>query len=229
MDQLTAMKAFVKVVETGGFSETSRQLGVAVSSVARQVSALETMLHTQLLNRSTRNISLTPQGRRYYEKVLPILQDVESANISVTEQDEVPRGLLKVNLPVAFGRLHVGPLIRDFLVQYPEMQLDLTFSDLLSNLVKEELDIVIRVGNLERSDADWIVRKVVSYTRKVCGSPAYFEQYGKPEHPYDLTQHQCLRFRYYDGYEVWRFKRNKEVCEVTREILSFRPELASKP
>jgi DNA-binding transcriptional LysR family regulator len=214
MDQFASMHAFVRVVETGNFSEASRQLGVAVSSVTRQVNALEAMLHTQLLNRSTRSITLTPQGRRYYDKTVQILLDLESANCSVSEQGEVPRGLLRVSLPVAFGRLHIAPLIRDFLVQYPEMQLDLTFSDVLSNPVEEELDLVIRIGNLDRSGAHWIVRKLASYTRKVCGSPLYFQQYGRPEHPDDLAHHHCLRFRYSDGYEVWRFKRDKEVCEV---------------
>lgn len=214
MDQFASMQTFVRVVETGNFSEASRQLGVAVSSVTRQVNALEAMLHTQLLNRSTRSITLTPQGRRYYSKAVQILLDLESANCSVSEQGEVPRGLLRVSLPVAFGRLHIAPLIRDFLVQYPEMQLDLTFSDVLSNPVEEELDLVIRIGNLDRSGAHWIVRKLASYTRKVCGSPLYFQQYGRPEHPDDLAHHHCLRFHYSDGYEVWRFKRDKEVCEV---------------
>ena len=214
MDQLAAMRAFALVAETGSFSEASRQLGVAVSSVTRQVNALETMLHTQLTNRSTRSITLTPQGRRYYDKVVQILQDVEAANLSVAERDPVPRGLLRVSLPVAFGRLYIAPLISDFLVQYPEMQLNLTLSDGLASLVEEKLDVVIRFGNLERSGATWIVRKLASYTRKVCGSPAYFQQYGKPQHPEDLVHHNCLCFSYSTGYEIWRFKRDKEVCEV---------------
>ena len=108
MDQFLAMRSFVRVVETHGFSEAARQLGVAVSSVTRQVNALEAMLHTQLLNRSTRSVTLTPQGRRYYDKAVQILQDVEAANLAVTEQDEVPRGLLRASVPVAFGRLHIA-------------------------------------------------------------------------------------------------------------------------
>ncbi|MEH2242906.1 LysR family transcriptional regulator [Nostoc sp.] len=116
MDQFAAMQAFTKVVETGGFSEAARQLGVAVSSATRQVNALEKLLHTQLFNRSTRSVTLTPQGRKYYAKAVQILQDVEAANLSVAELDEVPRGLLRVNLPVAFGRLHIAPIVQDFLV-----------------------------------------------------------------------------------------------------------------
>lgn len=214
MDRFAAMQAFVKVVETGGFSEAARRMGVAVSSVTRQVNALEELLHTQLFNRSTRSVTLTTQGRKYYDKAVQILQALEAADRSVAEHDETPRGLLKVSLPVTFGRLHVAPILRDFLVQYPQMQLDLILSDALSNPVEEELDLVIRLGNLDRSGANWRVRKLASYQRKVCGSPLYFQQYGKPNHPDDLATHNCLRFSYSTGYEIWRFKRDKEVCKV---------------
>ncbi len=214
MDRFAAMQAFVKVVETGGFSEAARRMGVAVSSVTRQVNALEALLHTQLFNRSTRSVTLTTQGRKYYDKAVQILQDLEAADRSVAEHDDTPRGLLKVSLPVTFGRLHVAPILRDFLVQYPQMQLDLILSDALSNPVEEELDLVIRLGNLDRSGANWRVHKLASYQRKVCGSPLYFQQYGKPNHPDDLATHNCLRFSYSTGYEIWRFKRDKEVCKV---------------
>lgn len=213
MGQFAAMQAFVKVVETGGFSEAARQLNVAVSSVTRQVNALEALLKTQLLNRSTRSITLTPQGLRYYHKARQILQDVEEANLAVTEGD-VPRGLLRVSLPVTFGRLHVAPLIHDFLVQCPEVRLNLNFSDGLSNPIEEELDVAIRVGSLGRVSASLTVRKLASYTRLVCGSPNYFKHYGKPNHPDDLAQHNCLLFAYLADYSVWRFQRNTEVCEV---------------
>lgn len=208
------MEAFVRVAETGSFSEASRQLGLAVSSVTRQVNSLEKMLNTQLTNRSTRRISLTPQGRQYYEKIVRILQDVEAANLSVAEQDEIPRGILRVSLPVAFGRLYIAPLIQPFLVHYPEMKLNLVLSDTLANPVEEELDLVIRLGNLEHSGASWLVRKIASYRRIVCGSDAYFNQHGQPKHPEDLVNHNCLCFSYSTGSEVWRFKRGQEVCDV---------------
>ena len=214
MDRFAAMQAFVRVAETSSFSEASRQLGIAVSSVTRQVNALEAMLHNQLLNRSTRSVTLTPQGRRYYDKVVRILQDVEEANLSLTEWDEVPRGVLRASLPVAFGRLHIAPLLGSFLAQYPELQLDLTFSDRLANLVEDRLDAVVRIGNLNRSGANWIVRKLASHARKVCASPTYFQQHGKPNHPNDLARHNCLCFSYSLGYDTWRFKRDNDVCEV---------------
>ncbi len=214
MDQFAAMRAFVKVVETDGFSEAARQMQIAVSSVTRQVNALEEMLNTQLLNRSTRSVTLTPQGRKYYDKAVRILQDVEEANRCVMEQHDVPRGLLKISIPVAFGRLHIAPIVNNFLVQYPEVSLDLRLSDGLSNLVEEELDVVIRIGNLDRSGANLILRKIASHTRLVCGSSTYFKQHGKPKHPDELARHNCLLFTYFMGYDIWRFKRDTEVCEV---------------
>lgn len=214
MDQLAAMRSFVKVVEAGGFSEASRQLDLAVSSVTRQVNALEGMLNTQLLNRSTRSITLTPQGHKYYDKAVQILQDVEAANLSVIEQGDVPRGILRASLPVAFGRIHIAPLLSRFLAQYPQVKLDLRLSDGLANLVEEDLDLVIRIGNLDRSSDRLILRKLASHTRLVCGSPAYFERCGIPTHPDDLIHHNCLCFTYTAGDAIWRFKRYEEVCEI---------------
>ncbi|QYO68306.1 LysR family transcriptional regulator [Leptolyngbya sp. 7M] len=214
MDQLAAMRSFVKVVETGGFSEAARQLQLAVSSVTRQINALEAMLHTQLLNRSTRSVTLTLQGQKYYDRAVQILQDVEEANLCIMEQGEIPRGILRVSLPVTFGRLHVAPILSDFLAQYPDIKLDLQLSDGLANLVEADLDVVIRIGNLDRSNPNLIVRKLAMYDRFVCGSPTYFRQCGKPTHPNDLTQHNCLLFAYSTSSQIWRFQRGTEVCEV---------------
>ncbi|MEH2181158.1 LysR family transcriptional regulator [Nostoc sp.] len=214
MDQLAAMRSFVKVVETGGFSETARQLELAVSSVTRQINSLEAMLNTQLLNRSTRSITLTLQGQKYYDKAVQILQDVEEANLCVMEQGDIPHGTLRISLPVTFGRLHIAPILSDFLIHYPEVKLDLQLSDGLANLAEANLDVVIRIGNLDRSNPNLMVRKLATYHRLVCGSPAYFKQQGKPSHPNDLTQHNCLLFAYSTNHQIWRFQRQTEVCEV---------------
>jgi DNA-binding transcriptional LysR family regulator len=214
MDQLSAMRSFVKVVEASGFSEAARQLNLAVSSVTRQVNSLEAMLNTQLLNRSTRSITLTPQGHKYYDKAVQILQDVEAANLSVIEQGDIPSGILRASLPVAFGRIHIAPLLSKFLAQYPQVKLDLRLSDGLANLVEEDLDLVIRIGNLDRSSDRLILRKLASHTRLVCGSLGYFEHYSIPIHPDDLIHHNCLCFTYATGNEIWRFKRYEEICEV---------------
>ncbi|MBW4664786.1 MAG: substrate binding domain-containing protein [Chroococcus sp. CMT-3BRIN-NPC107] len=108
----------------------------------------------------------------------------------------------------------IAPIINNFFIQYPEVKLDLRLSDGLSNLVEEDLDVVIRIGNLDRSGANLILHKIGSYTRLVCGSSTYFAKHGKPQHPDDLANHNCLLFTYFVGYDVWRFKRDTEVCEI---------------
>ncbi|PZO13571.1 MAG: LysR family transcriptional regulator [Leptolyngbya foveolarum] len=214
MDQLAAMRSFVKTVDAGGFSEAARQMNLAVSSVTRQINSLEKLLNTQLLYRSTRSVTLTPLGQKYYNRAVKILQDVEEARLCITEQTDIPHGLLRVGLPVVFGQLHIAPLLAEFLSRYPDIQLDLQLSDRLSNLVEEELDLVIRVGNLERSSSNLVLRKLASYTRLVCGSPNYFEQHGKPKLPNDLAQHNCLLFAYAAGYSIWQFQQAGKTYDV---------------
>lgn len=214
MDQLAAMRSFVKAVDAGGFSEAARQMKLAVSSVTRQINGLEKLLNIQLLYRSTRSITLTPLGQKYYDRAVKILQDVEEARLCVTEQTDTPHGLLRVGLPVAFGQRHIAPLISNFLLRYPDVQLDLQLSDRLSNLVEEELDLVIRVGNLERSSSNLILRKLATYDRLICGSPDYFERYGRPELPGDLAQHNCLLFAYTAGYGIWQFQQDDKTYDI---------------
>lgn len=214
MDQLAAMRSFVKTVDMGGFSEAARQMRLAVSSVTRQVNSLEALLGTPLLNRSTRSVTLTPQGHKYYDRAVKILQDVEEARLSVTEQKDTPHGILCVGLPVAFGQFQIAPLLVEFLARYPDVKLELRLSDGIANLIEEELDLVVRIGNLERSSSSLIMRKLSSYTRLVCGSPDYFKCYGKPEHPNDLAQHNCLLFAYSTGYGTWRFQKAGKICDV---------------
>ncbi|MEL7509657.1 MAG: LysR family transcriptional regulator [Cyanobacteria bacterium J06554_1] len=215
MDQFAAMRALVKVVETGSFSEASRQLNLAVSSVTRQINSLERSLNTQLLNRSTRSVTVTPRGRQYYEKVARILQDVAEANACAREGSDTPRGVLRVGMPVAFGRLQVAPLLHGFLTQCPEIRLELRLSDGLANFVEDELDMVIRIGNLDRSSDTLLVRKLADYTRLVCGSPSYFARHPQPGHPNELTEHNCLIFEYSSGHSVWRFQQGPKTYEIT--------------
>ena len=151
MDFFAALKAFVAVVEDGGFAKAARRMSVVTSSVTRQVNALEEHLGTQLLNRSTRSVTLTDAGESYYAQASRILGDLEEANRSISEADGLPRGLLRVSLPVAFGRLHVAPAISEFLRACPDIELDLMMTDSVVNLVEERVDVAIRIGRLESS------------------------------------------------------------------------------
>ncbi|TQV83298.1 LysR family transcriptional regulator [Denitrobaculum tricleocarpae] len=203
MDFFAACKGFVSVVEEGGFAKAARGMGMATSSLTRQVNALETHLGTLLLNRSTRSVTLTDAGARYFEQAVRILEDLEEANRSVSEREGPPRGLLRISLPVAFARLHIAPAIPEFLRACPDIELDLFLSDGLVSLVEERVDLAVRIGSLTSSSL--VARKLAPHRRVLCASPAYLEEHGTPRAPSDLTEHDCLTFSYSKGDQHWKF------------------------
>ncbi len=151
IDSFASIKAFVAVADEGGFAKAARKSAVATSSVMRQVDALEAQLGAILLNRSTRSVTPTPAGETYYAQAVRILSDLDEANRSVSELSGPPRGLLRVSLPVAFARLHVAPIVPEFLRACPGVELDLLMTDNVVNLVEDRIDLAIRIGNLESS------------------------------------------------------------------------------
>ena len=212
MNTLEAMRTFVRVVDSGGFSAAARQLAVAVSSVTRQIDALEAELGAQLLRRSTRAVILTDAGETYYAQATRILDDLDELHRSLGGLDAAPRGLLRVTLPVAFGRLHVAPHVPAFLAQYPDLELDLLMSDAVTNLVEANADLAVRIGGTD--DPGLVARKLAPHHRVVCASPAYLEEHGTPTSPADLASHRCLTFAYGSRQKSWRFRRNGKVEEV---------------
>lgn len=205
MDFFAACKGFVSVVEEGGFARAARGMGMATSSLTRQVNALEKHLGTQLLNRSTRSVTLTDAGASYFAQAVTILEDLEEANRSVSETDGPPRGLLRVSLPVAFARLHVAPAIPEFLKACPGIELDVFLSDGVVNLVEERVDVAVRIGGLASSSL--VARKLAPHRRLVCASPDYLGEHGEPRIPSDLAKHDCLTFSYSKGDQHWKFGR----------------------
>jgi DNA-binding transcriptional LysR family regulator len=212
MDLLASMKAFVAVTDEGGFAPAARKLGMATSSLTRQVDALEAHLSTLLLNRSTRSVTLTPAGEDYHLQAVRILADVEEANRSIAERGGQPRGLLRVSLPVAFARLHVAPIVADFLRAYPEIELELVMTDQIVNLVEDRIDVAIRLGSLDSSSL--VARRLAPHRRIVCATPDYLAEYGEPRVPGDLARHNCLTFSYASGDRIWRFERAGKTEQV---------------
>ena len=201
MDTLSGMRLFAKVVETGGFSAAGRQVGLNASSVSRQVGRLEDALGTRLLNRSTRHIGLTEAGRLYYERASRIVADVEEANAAVAELAEAPRGTLRLNAPVVFGRRYVAPYMREFLETHPEVRVELNVTDHYVDLIEEGADLAIRIGG--HGPSTYIVRKLATIDRVLCASPEYFARRGKPRRPEDLAAHNCIVLRRQPGEIVW--------------------------
>ena len=175
---------------------------MAPSSVSRQISALEDHLGVQLLNRSTRQPHLTEAGETYHDRVINILQSVEDAAVAVTELESRPRGLLRINVPVTFGRRHVAPFFAAFMQAYPEVEIEATMTDNLVNIIEEGADLVIRIGELQ--DSSLIARKLAPNKRVIAASPEYLERYGEPLTPSDLADHVALTYRH-TGPDIFPF------------------------
>jgi len=203
MDRLANMEAFVRVAETGSFSEAARRLRTSKSLVSRQVAALEAELGVRLIHRTTRSLTLTEEGRGYHGEVVRILAEIQDANMSVSRMQTTPRGRLKVNAPMSFGFLHLAPALPDFLARFPEVELDLILNDRYVDVVDEGFDLAVRIGRL--ADSTLVARKLAPMRPVVCASPRYLNQHGVPTAPADLRQHQCLCYSTNALTSEWRF------------------------
>jgi DNA-binding transcriptional LysR family regulator len=195
--------AFVRVAETGSFSEAARRLNLSKSMISRQVSALEADLGVRLLHRTTRSLSPTEAGRAYLERCQRIIADLDEANQLVSHLQAVPRGKLRVSAPLSFGISHLAACLPAFLERYPEIQLDMGFTDRHVDLVEEGWDVAVRIGRL--ADSSLIVRRLAPIRRVVAAAPAYLERRGVPRRPEDLAAHDCLSHNGQIQSE-WRFQ-----------------------
>jgi DNA-binding transcriptional LysR family regulator len=225
MDKFAALNAFVAVADQGGFAPAARRMGLAPSSLTRQISLLEEALGTLLVNRSTRSVTLTDAGARYLEDARRILDDMENADRAVSEQGGPPSGVLRISLPVAFGRLHVGPALPLFLRRFPGMRLDISLSDTVVNLVEERIDIAVRLGALTSSSL--IARKLAPHRRLICASPDYIAERGAPASPSDLARHNCLLFDYLTSDTTWTLAKDgaRERVSVSGNLRASGSEL----
>lgn len=212
MDRFAALNALLAVVEHGGFAPAARRLGLAPSSLTRQLDALENSLGTPLLNRSTRTVTLTEAGQQYYEDARRILEELGNADRSVSELAGPPSGLLRVSLPVAFGRLHVAPALPALFRQYPGMRLDIRLSDAVANLVEDRIDVAIRLGS--PASENLVARKLAPHRRVICASQDYLGEHGAPAQPGDLSRHNCLLFDYATATSTWSLTRAGKTEKV---------------
>jgi len=202
MDKLSSLRAFVKVVEHGSFSEAARSLRLSRSAVSKHVAELEQELGVQLLNRTTRSAAPTENGRAYYERCVAILAELEEADIAVTRLQAEPRGLLRINAPMSFGTLHLGPALADFMQKYPKLQIQLVLSDEQIDSVQEGFDVTLRIAELASSSL--IARRLLGVERVFCASPSYIQRRGAPAHPKDLKDHECLTYGFLATGSQWK-------------------------
>ncbi|ANI81762.1 LysR family transcriptional regulator [Kosakonia oryzae] len=190
MDRFQELTAFIAVVETGGFSAAARKTGDSQSGISKAVNALEKRLGVALLHRSTRKVTLTEQGQKYYERTKPLLDEIQVADGELTSSVQTVSGLMRIAAPSTFGRLHVLPLIPELLSQHPGLRIDLVLSDALRDMIEDRIDLAIRISQI--NDPDSVVRRVTGTSLVCAGSRRYFEQHGIPETPADLADHNCL-------------------------------------
>ena len=202
MDKLTSIRAFVKVVELGSFSEAARHLRTSRSAISKYVGDLEQSLGVQLLNRTTRHASPNENGQAYFERALGILADLDAADQAVAHLQATPRGMLRVNAPMSFGTLQLGPAIADFMEQNTELQIQLVLSDEQVDPVQGGFDVTLRIADLESSSL--IARKIVSIDRVICASPDYLDRNGVPAHPGELRNHKLLTYGFLLTGNQWK-------------------------
>jgi DNA-binding transcriptional LysR family regulator len=199
----TDMTAFVRAVELGGFSVAARDLGLTPSAISKLVTRLEDRLGVRLLNRTTRRLALTPEGEAYFHRTQRILADIEDAENEVARFRAQPKGLLRINVGTAFGMHQLAPALPEFLSRHGEMQVELTLTDRVVDLIEEGADLGIRLGTL--IDSSLVARKICDVERVVCAAPAYLKKHGTPRKAEDLLGHNCLSMTYAPGLRRWPF------------------------
>ena len=204
MDRIDAMNVFVTVVETRSLSAASRKLRMPLPTVSRKVSDLETHLKARLLNRSTRQLTLTDAGSAYLTACKRILDDVNDAERAAAGEFSLPKGELMITAPLAFGRLHMLPIVNEFLAEYGDVDVRLVLGDRIDNLMQEHLDLAVRIGDL--ADSTLVATRVGVTRRVVCASPAYLSRHSAPQAPQDLQAHACIVFDAMGSMQEWAFK-----------------------
>lgn len=200
MHRWEGVNEFVAVAETESFTRAAKRLEVSTAQVSRQISALEARLSTRLFYRTTRRVSTTEAGQIYYQHCRQILDALEQAERSMTNMQLVPQGRLRLTAPVTYGEKSIAPLVNDFVLRYPELDVEMKLTNQQLDLVAEGYDLAVRLGKLD--DSSLMARRLASRTLYVCASPAYLAVHGTPHSLSELEQHNCLQGNL--GY--WRFQ-----------------------
>jgi DNA-binding transcriptional LysR family regulator len=225
MDRFASVTAFVRVIESGGFSAAGRRLNLSKATISDQVQALENALGVRLLNRTTRRMSLTEAGRRYYDRCVQILQDLEEADEAAGAQQGTPRGQLRIYCYETIAPV-VAPVVTDFLTRYPEAAVDLRTGFTMIDLVQEAFDLA--VSPLPAPDATLVRRRLGTLSPMVYGSPLYLQKHPAPQSPAELAGHNCLRHPSYRHREdEWHFQDpagNPVVARISGSLITTSTE-----
>lgn len=210
--QPSEISFFAAVASSGSLSAAARELGITTSAVSKRLLQMEARLGFSLLNRTTRRMSLTPEGEVFFDKAKQILSDVDDLNQLMARDKGAPKGLLRINATLGFGRMHVAPLIAHFSAKYPQVDVQLLLSAHPPPLTDDSFDVCVRFG--EPPDARVLSRYLASNRRLLCASPKYIARHGQPKQPHELVRHNCIVIRQGDeAYGVWRLSSGSETTQ----------------
>lgn len=210
MDRLTALAVFRQVVERGSFAAAARHLKLSAAAVSKNIGELEAHLAVRLLNRTTRSMSLTEAGQRYYEQVSRILDDLQQADSSLGELQATPSGTLRVSAPMSFSLVCLADAIPRFLARYPELTLDLQLDDRRVDMIAEGFDLAVR-GSDRLEDSSLVARPLLTLRHVLCAAPQYLRRHGTPQVPEDLQALECVQFSLSGHAREWVFQRGEQV------------------
>ncbi len=210
MDRLKAMTVFVAVVEAKGFAAAARRLRMPITTVSRRVAELEQHLNARLLVRTTRQVSLTDSGREFYDVSRRLIEELGEAERAARGEFAEPKGELAITAPIVFGRLHVIPLVSEFLRAFPEVNVRLLLGDRNIDLIEEHIDAAVRVGELPHSSL--VATRLGAVRQVVCASPAYLSKFGVPQHPKELARHDCVTFSGLVSAQRWSFRSGRKLA-----------------
>lgn len=200
---------FIAVIDNGSFTQAAEKLQTSVANISRRVNTLESRLAVKLLSRTTRKISPTEAGTRFYQQCKPLIEGIEQAQNDVTQEQLIPQGTLKLTAPVTYGEQKIAPLLLEFSEQYPSIQLDLILSNRKLDIIEQGIDLAIRLGQLE--DNRLVAKKLASRSLHICASPTYLSRNGQPYTLSELNHHHCL----IGTNDHWRFKDNNQIRNFT--------------
>ena len=213
MDQLSAIRSFVSVVKAGGLTAASRVESSSQATISKRLASLEDHLGVQLLQRTSRDQSLTQAGADYFDKCQAILEELEEAETAARSQVAIPRGLLRVSAAFPLGRLLLAPILPEFLRRYPEIRVDLSLTDRHVDLVAEGIDLAVRAQQMP--DSSLVARKLLDNPMCLVATPGYLEEFGEPQKPDDLADHNCLIYSRLESVNHWHFSRRGRDYSVT--------------
>ncbi len=217
MDATSDLRVFVRVMDRGNFSQAAKDLGLTPSAVSKLVSRLEDRLGVRLLERSTRRLALTPEGETFLERARRIVADIEEAEAEVARVRGAPRGKLRINSGTAFGLHQLTLALPDFLARYPEIDIELSITDRLVDLIEEQTDIAVRSGHIP--EGPFVQRKLADLQRVICAAPSYLKRRGTPQSADDLKAHDCIVVAG-PGLSRWPFKTRAGI-----DVVAVRPRV----